>query len=219
MAKRKLDFNALDVVSGGMDMRSLQAHMGSGHAQAGGPGFAPLLGQGAGGYGLDPNMDPSMGAGGVGMVSGYGNAPLQNEGGLGLDPYAQGAQYQGQAQMPYSGATQAQPEHRSSFAENVQAITGIVQAFAGIVGAFSGQGGAQAGGQEQPQGRMMPQREGGDDQGLGAGEGEGQGQGQGDETFGAGQGAEPTGMQEPTMREPTGGNTNFRETETGFERT
>ena len=211
----KLSLEALDLVSGGMDVRTLQTHLGgasglgSAHSPTGGPGFAPILGQQ-----FDPSngLDSPLGSP-LGMHQGtnsglspYGAMPNQ-----GLDPYAQGAPYG----SPYGQISAAPPPQReSSFAENVQAITGIMSAFAGMIGQFTGgaQAGAPAGGRMSAPREQNEQPE---EQGLGAARGSSQ--------EAPMEPSESLDTSEPatgaSAAEPTGGNTNFRETSTGFERT
>lgn len=126
---KRLDLAALDLVSGGMDIRSLHAHIGAtgpiGHGGSlpgagglggtgGGPGFAPIL------PGHDPH-DP--GYGGT-LYPGAHASP-------GLDPYAQGL-----GPSPIAAPPQDHSSH--SFGNDLQAIASIANAFVGIIGAFTG---------------------------------------------------------------------------------
>lgn len=190
---KNIDLDALDFVSGGMDIKSLHSRLGGGDsAHMNGPGFAPL------------GHEPGGLTGGL-PTSGSPGVPFDvSHASPGLDPLNS---------APMQAPVQA-PEQDHSFSNDLQAISSIVNAFAGIIGAFNGGSHASSpSAPSSPQGRAVT-REPSDqndqsdptaDQGPSAALGNDQGAD-----------AAPTGG--VAENDGTGNHTNFHETNDGFVR-
>lgn len=192
---KNIDLNALDIVSGGMNIKSLHAHLTDGDAShTTGPGFAPLSGHNPGGLdgGFPTSGTPAAGSLGISHAS------------PGLDDLNS---------APIVSAPQAQQQEHS-FSNDLQAISSIVNAFAGIIGAFSGHGSSSSAAPSSPQGRQTTREPTGDTQND-------QPDPQADLTGGLGNDtgadAAPTGGV-VAENDGTGNHTNFHETNDGFVR-